>query len=133
MGYHKRCYYLDEAIESYKKGWSLYKDYYTGGNCADCLYLKAQKETGKEQTYYKVAAKKVREEVIRIIQQSLTEAESKELKWKYATLANCYLASGDQVKASEYEALFLQQSPEPWEIDTFKDTKLIYNQSTAKS
>ena len=34
--------YLDSAIESYKKGWSLYEDYYTGENYANCMYMKAR-------------------------------------------------------------------------------------------
>lgn len=35
--------YLDRAIDSYSKGWNLYKDYYTGENYALCLLEMAKK------------------------------------------------------------------------------------------
>lgn len=115
--------YLDKAIELYEKGWYIYKDYYTGENYAVCMLEKSKKETGDESTHYRIGAKKVFADVILLILKSLTEAEPEELKWKYATLSNCYLGHDDSKNATRYEQLFMDQSPETWEIDTFNVTK----------
>lgn len=115
--------YLDKAIELYEKGWYIYKDYYTGENYAFCMLEKSNKETGDESIHYRIGAKKVFEDVILFILKSLTDAEPEELKWKYAALSNCYLACGNNDNATKYEQLFMGQSPETWEIDTFNTTK----------
>ncbi|MCM1302288.1 MAG: hypothetical protein NC250_09400 [Alistipes senegalensis] len=122
----KDANYLDYAIDNYAKGWNIYKDYYTGENYANCLYMKSKKETGEEQTYYKIFAQKIQADIIYTIHQSLAKNEPEELKWKYATLAICYFAAKDQKNASKYETLFRQQSPEQWEISSFEKTKSIY-------
>ena len=46
-----------------------------------------------------------------------------EIKWKYATLSNCFLAIDDETKAKEYHALFLKENPVEWEINTFEETR----------
>lgn len=117
--------YLDTAIEYYKKGWSLYKDYYTGENYAQCIEYKAL-ETGidpEERTYYKIEGKKTRESVITVILKSLEVEEPEEVMWKYATLSNCYRGLGNESKATEYEYKFIQCSPKSWEISTFNISK----------
>lgn len=121
--------YLDAAIDLYGKGWILHKDYYTGENYAFCMFQKAKKETGDEQVYYRFAAKKVYEEIVVIVQQSLTIAEPEELKWKYATLANCYLACGNLVNATKYEEEFMALCPLDWEVKTYNKTKNNINQN----
>lgn len=116
--------YLNTAIECYKKGWNLYKDYYTGENYAHCLeqkYILEQESDNK--IYYKVEAKKTRQEIIDIVLKSLEETEPEELKWKYVTLSNCYLAIDNAEKATEYENQFKSQNPENWEIATFENSK----------
>jgi len=116
--------YLNTAIDCYKKGWNLYKDYYTGENYAHCLEQKSILEQDNEnKIYYKVEAKNTRQEIIDIVLKSLKEAESEELKWKYATLSNCYLATDNMGKAKEYEDNFKNQDPEKWEIDTFENSR----------
>jgi hypothetical protein len=115
--------YLNDAIEFYKKGWNLYADYYTGENYAHCLEDKSKLEAGDEKTYYKIEAKKTREEIVGQIQKSLEKPEAEDLMWKYATLSNCYLACGDEINSGKYEALFLSQHPVDWEIETFTKTK----------
>lgn len=120
--------YLDRAIDLYHKGWVMHKDYYAGENYAFCMSQKAKKETGDEQVYCRFAAKKVYEEVVEIIQRSLTIAEPEELKWKYATLANCYLACGDHTNATKYETEFMNQNPLDWEVATYNKTKDNINQ-----
>lgn len=114
---------LDNAISSYEKGWNLYKDYYTGENFAFCMLEKSKTETGDEQTYYKVAAKKVFKEVINILLEKITEAEPEELMWKFASLSNCYLACEDLINAEKYEQEFMNKNPDNWEVETFIKTK----------
>ncbi|GHT58036.1 hypothetical protein AGMMS50239_01720 [Bacteroidia bacterium] len=115
--------YLNTAIECYKKGWNLYKDYYTGENYAHCLEQKTLLEEGDNKIYCKVEAKNTRQEIIDIVLKSLEEAEPEELKWKYATLSNCYLAIDNTDKATEYETNFKGQNPKEWEIATFENSK----------
>ena len=116
--------YLNTAIECYKKGWNLYKDYYTGENYAHCLEIKSSLEQdGDNKIYNKVEAKITRQEIIDIVLKSLEEAEPEELKWKYATLSNCYLAIEKADKATEYEKKFKNQTPKEWEIITFEKSK----------
>ena len=116
--------YLDTAIECYKKGWNLYKDYYTGENYAHCIEQKSIFEQDYDnKIYYKVEAKNTRQEIIEIVLKSLDEEEPEELKWKYATLSNCYLAIDNTDKATEYEDNFRSQNPEDWEIQTFETSK----------
>ncbi len=116
--------YLNTAIDCYKKGWNLYKDYYTGENYAHCLEQKSVLEQDNEnKIYYKVEAKNTRQEIIDIILKSLNEVEAEELKWKYATLSNCYLSIDNADKAKEYEDNFKGQNPENWEIQTFENSK----------
>ncbi|MDR0605978.1 MAG: hypothetical protein LBG80_16950 [Bacteroidales bacterium] len=116
--------YLNTAIECYKKGWNLYKDYYTGENYAHCLEQKSiLEQDGNNKIYYKVEAKNTRLEIINIVLKSLEEADTEELKWKYATLSNCYLAIDDTDKATEYENNFKSQNPANWEIVTFEKSK----------
>ena len=119
--------YLDRAIESYSKGWNLYKDYYTGENYATCLLEMAKKEIGEDRIYYKVGAKKVFTEIIDLILKSLEQNDPEELLWKYATLSNAYLACGNKENASKYEQKFWEQSPKEWQIMTFNETKSLLN------
>lgn len=118
--------YLDSAIESYKKGWGLYEDYYTGENYANCMYMKATILEGDLKTYSEVEAKLTFEKIITIVQRSLEETEPEEIMWKYATLSNSYLALKQFENAEKYEKLFREQKPSQWQIDTFEKTKQLY-------
>ena len=60
----------------------------------------------------------------------MEEEEPEEVKWKYATLANCYFALKDTEKGQEYEQKFKEQNPEDWEIETYlknKQNSINYN------
>lgn len=112
--------YLLEAIENYKKGWNLFNDYYTGENYAHCLdQLSISENDNDTKTYFKVEAKRTRQEVIDIVLKSFENAEKDELKWKFATLSNCYLAIDNKEKSYEYDKNFKSQNPASWEIETF--------------
>ena len=118
--------YLKSAIESYKKGWTLYKDYYTGENYANCMYMQSNLLTGDLKIHSKVEATETFTEIISIVKKSLEENEPEEVKWKYATLANAYYALGQIENAQKYEQLFRGQLPKQWEIETFEQTKIKY-------
>ena len=116
--------YLNTAIDLYGKGWNLHKDYYTGENYAHSLEQKSiLEQSDDEKTYYKVSAKKTRQEVIDIVLKSLEEADPEELLWKYATLSNCYLAIGNTNESKKYEEEFRKQKPDDWQIETFEKSK----------
>ncbi len=116
--------YLDEAIDVYKKGWTLHQDYYTGENYAFCLDQKSILEKEKRYKIHKeVEAEGIRKQIIDIILPTLKEDEPEGLKWKYATLANCFFALGNAEKGCEYEQKFYEQNPEKWEIKTYLENK----------
>jgi tetratricopeptide (TPR) repeat protein len=116
--------YLSTAIELYEKGGNLPKDYYTGENYAHCLEQKnILEQNDEDKIYYKVRARKTRQEIIDIVSKSLEEVEPEEFLWKYATLANCYLAIGNTEKSKEYEDKFIGQNPEKWQVETFEKSK----------
>ncbi len=116
--------FLNTAIDYYKKGWNLYKDYYTGENYAHCLEQKVLLEKDNDNRIHsKVEAKNTRREIVVIALKSLEESEPEELKWKFATLSNCYLAMEDIDNAKEFEKKFTSQNPLAWEIETFEKSK----------
>ncbi|MBR8713907.1 tetratricopeptide repeat-containing protein [Porphyromonas levii] len=120
----KDASYLDVAIEMYKKGWTLHQDYYTGENYALCLEQKSLLEQDERHKIHKqVEAEEIRKQIIDIILSTLEEEEPEELKWKYATLANCYFALGNIEKEQEYEQKFKNQNPDEWEIETYMANK----------
>lgn len=118
--------YLDSAIDSYKKGWNQYKDYYTGENYANCMYMKAKILEGELKTHSKVEAELTFREIISMVITSLEESEPEEILWKYATLSNSYLALNETEEAKKFEKLFLEQNPVKWQIETFEKTKQLY-------
>ena len=120
--------YLDSAIESYKKGWSLYEDYYTGENYANCMYMKAKVSEGELKIHSKIEAKQTFEKIMSIVLKSLEEDEPEEIIWKYATLSNSYLALKQIDEAMKYEKLFREQNPSQWQIETFENTKQLYSE-----
>jgi len=120
--------YLDSAIESYKKGWNLYEDYYTGENYANCMYMKAVVLEGDLKIHSKMEAELTFKKIIPILLESLRNEEPEEVMWKYATLSNSYRALKDNNEADKYESLFKGQNPEQWQIETFEKTKQIYSE-----
>jgi hypothetical protein len=116
--------FLTSAIDSYKRAWNQYKDYYTGENYATCMFMKSKIETSEElKTHSSVEAKLTYTEIIDIILKSLEDKEVEELLWKYASLSNAYLALDDHTNAEKYEKLFYDQQPQQWEKKTFEKTK----------
>ena len=116
--------YLDAALKYYKKGWTLHQDYYTGENYAFCLDQKSiLEEDERRKNYEQVEAEDVRKGIIDMIRPTLEEDEPEELKWKYATLANCFFSLGNTEEGRVYEEKFHQQNPEEWEVETYHKSK----------
>lgn len=117
--------FLDTAIQLYKKGWNLYQDYYTGENYAHCLEQKANGENEPDmKVYFKIEAKTTRMQIIDVVSQTLEEDDEVEsLKWKYATLSNCFRSLQKNDDAEKYESLFFETKPDKWNIKTFSTSK----------
>lgn len=119
--------YLDRAIKYYGKGFAINSDYYTGENYALCLDLKgAHISDEEEKIYCKLEAKKARQKIIEIINCLRTDEDflaRSDLKWIYATLANCYLALNENEAFLENEALFMKKAPLDWELETYNKSK----------
>ena len=119
--------YLRRAIKYYEKGYKIRNDYYTGENFALCLNMMASIEIDEdEKTYYTVAAKKVRKQIVQDLDNIVNDSEKIERpdkKWIYATLSNCHYGLGNDGEASKYEKLFLKISEADWEQETFEVSK----------
>ena len=118
--------YLDRAIDYYKKGFTINQDYYTGENYALCLDLKSQiTEDNNEKIYLKFSAKKTREEIIEIIEKLKDDEDfaiRSDLKWIYATLSHCWLATNNNEKHQIYHEKFIDLKPAEWEIKTYTES-----------
>ncbi|MFA0657499.1 TRAFs-binding domain-containing protein [Vibrio splendidus] len=119
---------LKRAINYYEKGFQIRNDYYTGENYALCLDMMSEVEEDEdEKTYYVIAAKKARKQIIKILVHVEDAAEegnsSVDVKWALATLANCYFGLGDDEKGTKFESLFISLAEAQWEIDTFNEGK----------
>jgi hypothetical protein len=121
--------YLDRAIEYYKRGFTINQDYYTGENYALCLGLKSQiTQDPEEKVYLKFSAKKVRNEIIQIVNALQNDEDynlRSDLIWIYASLANCHLALKNNDEFEKNEGLFLSKKPAQWELETYNDSKKL--------
>lgn len=119
--------YLDRAIEYYERGFTINQDYYTGENYALCLALKSQIiQDQEEKIYLKFLAKKVRNEIIQIVtrlQEDNDYSLRSDLKWIFASLANCHLALGNTEEFENNERFFREKNPADWELETYNESK----------
>lgn len=119
--------YLDRSIDYYKRGFTINQDYYTGENYALCLGLKSQiTQDPEEKIYLKFSAKKVRNEIIQIVNKLQDDEDynlRSDLKWIFASLANCHLALNNKDEFERNEALFFARNPIEWELETYNDSK----------
>ncbi|MEM6261918.1 MAG: TRAFs-binding domain-containing protein [Bacteroidota bacterium] len=118
---------LDHALESYRKGFRINTDYYTGENYALCADLKAGIEPNKDdQLYYQVEAKKVRREVVSIITENLRHENAPQrhdFRWMHASMANALFGLGKDEEAQKHENKFRGLSEADWEIATYEKSK----------
>lgn len=119
--------YLNRAIDFYGKGFKINSDYYTGENYALCLDFRSEMEQNNdEKIYYRVEARKTRKTIVDILDDLLSEDNSEhrhDIKWIFASYANCSLALEQEDIHKDYENKFLNEKPEDWEIQTYEDSK----------
>lgn len=123
---------LKRAIHYYGKGFQIRRDYYNGENYALCLNLAASIEADpEEKTFYKISAKKARQEILEILAYLSEEDEISESinMWPYATLANCYFGLGDVNNGMRYENIFLSLVTTDWQKNTYFENKEILTKS----
>lgn len=115
--------YLDRAIEYYRRGFTINQDYYTGENYALCLDFKSDKTNdSEEKIFLKFSAKRTRLEIIEIINKLKEDDDFEkrsDLKWIYATLANCNYALDKIEEYSFFEKKFIELKPLDWEINSY--------------
>jgi hypothetical protein len=115
---------LDMAIRHYRRGFEVRGDYYNGENLAACYDMRAPLHQDRDESLYdRLSARKVREEIVanlRTLVEDPTTEERADLRWIYATLANCTLSIGDDVAAATYEAEFRARAAADWEVATFE-------------
>jgi tetratricopeptide (TPR) repeat protein len=135
---HKRLWQVTEdvaelnlAIKYYGRGFDIRRDYYTGENQAICLNYRAEVESDpNEQNYYRVSARKVREELEVILNGILNSpnfAERSDKKWVLASMAHVLIGLGKKEEAQNYELRFFEYQKSgglaQWEIDTYMTGK----------
>ena len=135
---HKRLWHisqdsaaLDLAIKYYGRGFDIRRDYYTGENYAICLNFRAALETEPtEQSYYRVSARKVREEIeviLRNILNSPVFEERSDKKWVQASMAHVLTGLNKSEEALQFEKNFFDFRDKgqlaQWEIDTYNAGK----------
>lgn len=116
--------YLKTSEEYYKRGFQINNNYYTGENYALCINWEAQltEDEGRKQ-FLKYLANDVRQQIIEIIENLLAEedaANSKDVMWAYATMANSQLALGKEDKYKKYRELFMNKVGAEWQKDSFE-------------
>ncbi|WP_444895505.1 TRAFs-binding domain-containing protein [Microbulbifer sp. SSSA005] len=119
---------LKRAIKYYEKGFQIRKDFYTGENYALCLDMMSKvEEDGNEKTYYLIAAKKARQQIIETlayVKDAVDDGKCNiEFKWAFATLSNCYYGLGEVENGKKFEKLFLSLVEAKWEEATFQESK----------
>lgn len=114
--------YLDFAIDCYKKGYVIKKDYYNGENYANCLLLKVNnpKNNDDDLNYLKVEIKKVYEHVIELINEEFLKDEKN--FWMYATLSVAYHYLGMEEKCLENKELFYAETKVKWQRESYENT-----------
>lgn len=118
---------LDRALEYYGKCFNITGDYYTGENYALCLDLKSTLvDDQDEKIYNRIQAKKTRDKIV-VTLKDIVDNEDFDARidklWIYATLSHCLLANDNKPLALKYETLFIGESPEEWQINTFNQSK----------
>lgn len=117
---------LERAMRFYRRGFEIRRDYYNGENVAWCYDTLGEAAHGDEIIFYKIAARKVREEIASIIEgmmRSSSFEDRGDRRWVFATLANTRYALGHLEAAEEAERMFHEESPAAWEISTFAEGK----------
>jgi len=118
---------LAEAVNYYGRGFNIRKDYYTGENYALCLNYQASIQADfAEKTFLHTSAKKVREQLLIILDEIINSQyfeERTDQKWVLATMANTLFGLGEEEKGKAYQARFYLEKDSEWEIETYEHSK----------
>ena len=122
---------LELATKYYGRGFDIRRDYYTGENLAICLNYRSEIENDPvEKSYYKVKARKTREEIELILNDIITSSsffERSDQKWVLASMAQILFGLEKESEAQQFEQRFLGYKESDrlaqWEIDTFTSSK----------
>jgi tetratricopeptide (TPR) repeat protein len=121
--------FLKRAEESYRQGFLISNDFYTGENYALCLNILGSKVKNEdEKIFYRISAIKVREKIIYLlsdIKNSIEEGFMNDNKWAYASLANCYFGLKDDENGNKMENAFKAVVIADWELSTYESSKII--------
>jgi hypothetical protein len=135
---HKRIWQVTQdpaelrlAIKYYGRGFDIRRDYYTGENQAICLNYWAELEADPiEKTYYRVRARKTREDLVNILTRiiaSPTFAERSDQKWVLASMAQVLYGLAKHEEAEQFERRFFEYRASghlaQWEVDTYLASK----------
>lgn len=114
--------YLENAIELYRRGYSLANNYYNGENYANCLCLKYMTSniTDEEKVYLRYESRRVYQNIANALENVVANDDEVDY-WVYATLSTCYYVLGKDELFHEYAALFDQHKQSQWEKDTYED------------
>jgi tetratricopeptide (TPR) repeat protein len=118
---------LDLAIDHYRRGFEIRRDYYNGENLAICYDWRAEVQTDPAEALYdRMSARKVREAIVKNLAEVQADSsfnERSDKRWIYATLANCSYALGKREDGDRFNALFYREKPAVWEIETYEEGK----------
>lgn len=120
--------YIDEAIETLEKAYTIFKSYYNGDNLAYCLNLKAAiLEDLEAKEELNVLARKIRKEIYENNKEiNSDQINTEEEIWLMATLADCCYALGRE-DADKYEKLFLSKANEFMRSTYFEQKEKMLN------
>jgi len=118
---------LKLAINAYKRGYVVSNNYYTGENYATCLdLLSSETKDSEEVIFCRFQAKEIRKGIIsNLMKIILVDDEDQDMKWMYATLANCNFHLGNIEIGNEFETKFFSENIEQWEKETYLSHKPI--------
>ena len=113
---------LDTAIFAYEKGYYLKDDYYNGINLAFLLDTRAAQEQGDDRVADRVQARRVRERLVRRLEQQIAEREGKETTpelreegyWMRATMAEAHAGLGNAAGEKAWLDKARAFAPQPW-------------------
>lgn len=115
--------HLDAAIQFYRRGFEVKRDYYNGQNLAQCFEFRAQAQSSQQERVFDfMCAQKIRLMLLKLLSRVLDSAdffERPDKRWVHATLANCFFACEQQQEAELSEQKFLGAAEAQWEIDTY--------------
>jgi MAP3K TRAFs-binding domain len=110
---------LDQAIRAYERGYFFKNDHYNGINFAFLLDVRASLAKGDEAVADRVRARRIREEILELCEQSLESGalQGDDAFWVLATKVEALVGLRDADADAQLAAAVLK-APAPWMADT---------------